>query len=238
MKKHIFYFLALVSIITLSSCAEETPEPTGIDFITMDEDSKSYLLNEGATLNTQFTIYTANKVSTDLTVNLDITTTLAADNYTVPASVTIPANSNEVTFDVSVTENGLDKVNGETMSIALNSPDNYFNGTDVLDLKFDVFCESSIDGSYIYSDGNGKPATIVADSGVNKFVLSGDNRYNSNYYIELNDQCGSLSIVGGQLDVWGYSMSGSGEVLPNGNIVLTITAEGLYENRTMTLVKQ
>ena len=240
MKKHIFYFLALVSFITLSSCETETPEPTGIDFITINEDSKSFLLNEGATLSTEFEVYTASNVSTDLVVNLEVTTTLDASNYTVPATITIPANSNKAVFGVSVTENGLDKINGETMSINLSTPDAYFSGVSELALKFDVFCESAIPtGVFSYADGNRKLVAISNEgTNVNEFIISGDNGFTTNYWFMIKDQCGSLSVIDARLNGFGLDVSGSGEILPNGNIVFTYTVDGYFTDRTMTIVTQ
>ena len=163
MKNKIFYFLTLILITTLTGC-EEAAEPTGIAFITFEEPSKSYILDEGTTLNTEYTIYTASNVSSDTTLDLAVTGSLAAANYTVPATVTIPAGSNQGTFSVSITENNLDKINGETMVIGFTTPNGFYSGETELSIKIDVFCPSQIAGSYVYTDGNGRPVTITAGS--------------------------------------------------------------------------
>ena len=87
------------------------------------------------------------------------------------------ANSNEATVSISITENNLDKINGETLSITIASPDGFYTGEATLKIVVNVFCQSQIEGSYVYSDGNGKAATIVAGSGVNNFIVSGDNAF-------------------------------------------------------------
>lgn len=239
MKKYFYYILTLVLITSFSSCEEATPEPTGIEYITFEESSLSYVIDEGSTFNTEFTIFTASNVGSDTTLDLTVTGSLDAANYSVPSSVTIPANTNEVTFSVSITENNLDKINGETMSINLSTPDGFFTGITDLSIVVNVFCPSQIAGSYLYSDGNGKNATITTGTGVNNFIISGDNAFGTDYAIRINDQCGAITVTGGDIeDNFGLAVSGTGTVMDNGDIVMTYTAEGQFTDRTMTLVKQ
>tara|TARA_R110001592_G_scaffold6645_4_gene35778 strand:+ start:1555 stop:2268 length:714 start_codon:yes stop_codon:yes gene_type:complete len=237
MKNKIFYFLTLILITTLSGC-EESAEPTGIDFITFGTSTETYVLNQGTTLNAEYKIFTATNVSSDITLDLNVTTNIDAANYSVPSSITIPANSNEASFSISINENNFDKINGETMSISFSSPDGFYAGATNLDIKVNVFCPSAIAGNYKYSDGNQKNVTISADAGINNFVVSGDNAFNSNYFININDQCGTISVTGGQLTGFGIAIAGSGTVLANGNIVMTYSADGYFTDRTMTFVKQ
>jgi hypothetical protein len=240
MKKYIFYFLSILSVATFTSCEEDATSSTGINFVTFEADpSKSYVIDEGSTFNTEFKVFTASNVGSDTTLDLTVTTSLDAANYTVPATVTIPANSNEGTISVTIIENNLDKINGETLSIELSSPDGFFGGATELSILVNVFCPSQIAGSYAYSDGNGKAATIIAGSGVNNFILSGDNAFGTNYAIRINDQCGAITVTGGDIeDNFGLAVSGTGTVMANGDIVMTYTAEGQFTDRTMTLVKQ
>lgn len=237
MKNKIFYFLTLILFTAFTAC-EEPAEPTGIAFITFEEASKSYVIDEGSTFTTDYTIYTATKASSDITLDLSVTGSLAAANYTVPTTVTIPAGSNEGTFTVSIVENNLDKINGETMVISFTSPEGFYDGETELAIKVDVFCPSQIAGSYVYSDGNGAPATITAGVGVNNFVISRDNAFGAPYAIEINDQCGAIAVTGGDIVGLGIPISGTGTVMANGNIVLSYTVDGYFANRTMTLVRQ
>ena len=238
MKNKIFYFLTFILLTTLTGC-EENVEPTDIDFITFQEGTKSFTLNEGTTLNTEFKIYTANKVNSDTNLSLTTSGTLDASNFTVPGTVTMAANSNEATVSISITENNLDKINGETLSITIASPDGFYTGEATLKIVVNVFCQSQIEGSYVYSDGNGKAATIVAGAGVNNFIVSGDNAFGSDYAINISDACGIISITGGEIQSgFGLAVWGTGTGMANGDIVLIYTAEGQFTDRTMTLVKQ
>lgn len=235
MKNKIFYFLTFILLTTLTGC-EENAEPTGIAFVTFEETSKSYVLDKGTTLNTDYKVYTATKVSSDTSFNITVTGSVSSSNYSIPATVTIPANSNEGTISISISENGFNTTTGETLTLALSS-NGYYSG-EAMEIVVNVFCPSDIAGSYVYSDGSMLPVTITAGIGVNNFVVSRDNAYTTAYSIDINDQCGSISITGGYLDRLGYTSSGSGTVMANGDIVLTMTADGLYADRTMTLVRQ
>lgn len=175
MKKILYLILTVTTIFAFNSCEENGPEPTGIKYITFEESSKSYVLDQGTTLDATYKIYTSNKVGSDTTLNLSVTGSLDASNYTVPATVTMLANSNEAIVNVQIIENNFDQINGETLSITLDSPSNYFTGSTTLDIKVDVFCPSQIEGAYVYGDGNGKPVTVTVDSGINNFVVSGGN---------------------------------------------------------------
>lgn len=239
MKTYIYYILIFISIVSITSCEEIKPEPTGIEFITFEERSLDYLLDESSTFNTELKIYTASNVSSDLTLNLNVTTSLDASNYTLPATVIIPANSNEGNIDLTIVENNLDKINGETMTIDFESPDGYFKGSTEINIKINVFCPSSIAGSYKYSDGANKDITISNGTGVNNFIVNGDNYFGTNYPFYINDQCGAITVTGGFLsDNFGIPVSGSGNVQDNGDIVISYTVDGYFDNRTMTLVKQ
>jgi hypothetical protein len=238
MKNKIFYFLTFILLTTLSGC-EESAEPTGIDFITFGTSSETYIINKGATLNAEYKIFTATNVSSDLTLNLNVTTNIDASNYSVPSSITIPANSNEVSFSISINENNFDQIKGETMSISFSSPDGFYSGATDLDIQLNVFCPSAIAGSYKYSNGNGKAVTITAGTGINNFIVSGDNAFATNYSFNINDQCGVILVTGGYLaDNFGIPVSGSGVVMSNGDLEITYTADGYFADRTMKLVKQ
>lgn len=235
MKNKIFYFLTLILLTTLTGC-EENAEPTGIDFVTFETQDESYVLDLGSTLNAEYKVYTATKVGSDTSFNVTVGGSIGSSSYNVPATVTIPANSNEGTLSISISENNFDTTNGETLTLALSS-DGYFLG-ETLTIVVNVFCPSQIAGNYAYSDGNMKAATITAGSGINNFVVSGDNQFGSNYSFNINDQCGSISVTGGFLpDNFGIAVSGSGTVMANGNVVIDYTVDG-YFSATMTLVPQ
>lgn len=236
MKNKILYLLTFALIITFIGC-DEPAEPTGIEFITFQESSKSFVLDQGSTLETEFKIYTATNVSSDTTLDITVTGSLDASNYTVPATVTMLANTNEATVSVKIIENNLDPINGETLSISVGGPDGFYTGVTTLDIIVNVFCPSQIAGTYIYN--NGKPATISAGSGINNFIVSGDNYFGTDYPFYINDQCGSISVTGSFVnDNFGIPASGSGTVMENGDVVITYTVDGYFADRIMTLIKQ
>jgi hypothetical protein len=166
MKNKIFYFLTLILLTTLTGC-EENIKPTDIEFVTFSESSKTLNINLGTTLSTEFKIYTANKVASATNLAITVTSTIDASNYTIPASVTIAANSNEATISVSITENNLDQINGETLSLAIEGPNGFFIG-ESLDLKINVFCPFDISdfyGTYDVLEDDTYTYEVVASQG-------------------------------------------------------------------------
>lgn len=178
MKNKIFYFLTLILLTTLTSC-EENVEPTDIEFVTFSETSKTLNINLGTTLDTEFKIYTANKVASATNVNITVTGSIAAANYSIPGSVTIPANSNEATIIISITENNLDQLNGETLSLAIEGPNGFLIG-ESLDLKINVFCPFDISdfyGTYDVLEDDTYSYEVVASQGPVAGTLSLSNLY-------------------------------------------------------------
>lgn len=236
MKKIIYLTILTLSFITFSSCNDNSIEPTDINYITLDEYSKSIIVPEGTNVDTELKIFTSKKMSSDTSISLTVTTSMNSENYTVPVSVTIPKGDNKAVIPINFTDNSLNRM-GETITISFDGPEGYFEGHSKVDLNISVLCPSDLAGSWTYSDGNLKTVTIT-DEGSGKYTISGDNAFSSNYYFDITDACSNITITGGQLHEWGYTSSGSGIVSADkSTITLTYTADGLFTNRTMTLVK-
>jgi len=95
-------------------------------------------------------------------------------------------------------------------------------------------CVSDIAGAYTYA--NGKPATVTEIS-PNNYELSGDNYFGANYAININDACDMITVTGGFLpDAYGIGVSGAGMVKSDGNLEITYTVDGYFEERPMVLI--
>lgn len=106
MKKYYKYF-AIVTAVLLYNC-EATESTTLEDFVGFEIGPLSQAVPENTTSTKEVNIYASEASSTDRTYSLEVdvdpkVTTLKA-KYTVPATVTIPANSKVGTFSVSVTD--------------------------------------------------------------------------------------------------------------------------------------
>jgi len=237
MKKYKLLLILPLLFIAYNSCDDSSLDTTNINYITLDDYSKSIVVPENTSVDTELKIFTSSKMSSDTTIDLNITTSMASDNYSIPASVTIPANSNEATISISLTDNSLNR-NGETMSISFNALEGYFKGYTEAELNISVLCPSDLAGSWIYTNGNGKTVSI-SETGDGTYTISGDNAFGSDYPFDISDACGNISITGGYLeDEFGIPVSGSGSVSEDKNtITLIYTVDGYFSDRTMILSK-
>ncbi|WP_212745826.1 hypothetical protein [Winogradskyella algicola] len=104
MKKLSIYTLLTLFIATFYNC-EEQELASEFNYVTFESGPTKFDVVKDATSDRDISVYSANKTGSDRTfmIQVDQSSTLLA-NYTVPSSVTIPANSNEGTFSISVTD--------------------------------------------------------------------------------------------------------------------------------------
>lgn len=130
----------------------------------------------GGTTTKEVTVYTGNIVSSDRTIDITVgeSSTLDAAAYSVPATVTIPANSNEGTFTVEVSDVDI-AATGETLvlnlvpseglsvgsSLSMNVRTVCPNGTTEVGVSF-LFDDWASEISWEITDGDGN---VVAEGG-------------------------------------------------------------------------
>jgi len=98
-------YLIVVSLLFNFSCEEENGVGDSSDYVTFESDVIGFQVASNSTDQRDVMIYTGNKTSSDRSFNVLVNenSTLAA-SYSVPSSVTIPANSNVGVLPVSVTD--------------------------------------------------------------------------------------------------------------------------------------
>lgn len=103
MKKYFKYF-AIFTAVLLFNC-ESDDGTTLTNYVGFETDPLSLKVTKDATSTIDISVYASEKVAAERSYSLqvDATSSLKA-NYVVPATVTIPANSNVGTFTVSVTD--------------------------------------------------------------------------------------------------------------------------------------
>lgn len=108
MKKFTYIIFALLTIITLNSC-EDKVEALDTNYVTFGDDSYSTGVDVGGSTSVVIPVYTANITGTDRTfqVSADASSNAAAGSYTLPASVTIPANTNSANLTVALSDTNL-----------------------------------------------------------------------------------------------------------------------------------
>lgn len=141
MKKINLFFL-FVSLVAMVSCEknEDVIAITNIDYVSFQSDFNVGVDPTG-TAAQEVKIYTSQVKNADRTFSISVNadgTSASAATYSVPASVTVPANSNEGTFIVNVDGASIDP-NGDTLTLEFMDVDGLFIG-DPITLSLEQVC--------------------------------------------------------------------------------------------------
>lgn len=105
MKKYYKYF-AILTAALLFNCEKEDTSSSLKDYVGFEKGPIAMTVVKNGTSTKDVVVYSSDISSTDRTYNLvvDAQATKLKSAYVVPATVTIPANTNKGTFTVSVTD--------------------------------------------------------------------------------------------------------------------------------------
>ena len=115
-------FLALFVSVFLLNC-EDTFVPD-TDYITFESTSVEFGVDPEGTGTQDFKIFATEVSSSERTFGIAVVADgTDATNYTVPTSVTMPANSNVGTFTVTASGPDIDPANGNKIEVEITNPD-------------------------------------------------------------------------------------------------------------------
>ena len=119
MKNILKLFIALITIGSFVACNFDD-DFTSPNYVSFESGSAAVGVDIGATVTYDVAVYTGNVTGSDRTFDVMVSeaSTLDAEAYSVPATVTIPANSNEGVLSVDVSDMDLGP-NGETLILEL-----------------------------------------------------------------------------------------------------------------------
>lgn len=117
--KKILNYIILGVFVTFAFSCEEDIDAGGVNYITFEKTPYSFKVDKDATTTQDLKVYAGNKTGSDRTFSVEVSaaSTLVA-NYSVPSTVTIPANSNVGLLSVSVTDD--DDLGFENQTLILN----------------------------------------------------------------------------------------------------------------------
>ncbi len=172
MKKSIL-LLAMFSISLFAGCDYDV-ELEPLNYVTFDSNELDLSVHEDTSESFDVTVYTSNTTGTDrtFTVNVDESSTLDPGAYTLPASVTVPANSNEVTFTVEVTGSGIDDF-GDSLVLSLGKEQGAYTGKSFA-IDITKLCDFELTGDYTNASGWFEaeyPVEVEAGSSANEYVV-------------------------------------------------------------------
>jgi len=127
-------FVVLLSLGLVTSCDhdDEIAQPDYVSLQFSPTAGENIGVEVGGTTNYDVKVYSAKVASQDQTYNVVVlpTSTLAASGYSVPATVTIPAGSNEGTLSISVSDIGLG-VAGKSLFLGIEADPSFSTGAPV-----------------------------------------------------------------------------------------------------------
>jgi hypothetical protein len=231
-----FFVLFLSLSFLFQGCAEDdSSSSTSFNYVTFETKSKDITVNPGATLTTNIKVFTTQVSGSERTfgITLDPTSTMSAQYMTIPATVTVPANSNVGIVAVGVTGVGLSLSTPKTIKLKLDSQDGLYTGSNVtvnvrencplntvvLSLILDRY------GSEISWDIKDASNAIVASGGpytdgtTNALQAARNFTFclaNGTYTFNIRDIYGDGMVTSATV-VGSYTISKNGVVIVNGN---------------------
>lgn len=172
MKKSILY-LTMISLLFIVGCnGDDELEP--LNYVTLDSTEMDLSVHEDTSESFDVTVYTGNTTGSDrtFTVNVDESSTLDPGAYTLPGSVTVPANSNEVTFTVEVTGSGIDDY-GDILILSLGKEQGAYTGHPYV-INITKLCDFEITGDYSNASGWFEAeydVEVQAGSSANEYIV-------------------------------------------------------------------
>lgn len=227
------------------------------NYVTFDRNVVNYAVTQNGTGSFEVTVYTANVTNADRTfsINVDPATTLASTAYNLPGSVTIPANTNEATFSVDLSDNGINN-SGDSLIFSIGTSEGLYVGPP---LKANITrnCQSDLNMEFEWTATSDQFEGELSGSDSFVRVTDTDNRYRTasgvfdfGYYcvaygdcgpddgargtLALVDTCGMLSYEGA--DQFGDSWTISNVLVDGADLTFTWSSD-YGETSTVTLTR-
>jgi len=235
MKKIKLIAYLFIAICTLNSCTDEV-DPQGTNYVTFESDSYSFGVTIDGEDTKTITVYAASMSASARTLEIVVVsdeTTADAASYTVPASFTIPANSNVAEIPVTISDLNIGD-DGKTLTLGLVSKEGFYIGGNIA-LKISRLCADGTKSLKILIDNtDGYPDEIKVDlinsAGVTIFSVAGG-ELTGDYEFKECTPTGdyTLNIV----DTYGDGGTAY-TVSSDGNILGTIAADSYTTDASLT----
>lgn len=163
--------LLLVSVFAFNSCDEEFGGTQDLNYVTFEAPTVNISVETGGSTEKSVKVYTTQVTGADRTFNIkvDSKTTADASSYVLPASVTIPANSN--VGEVKVKVNGVKIGAGKKLVIDIEAADGLFKGP-VTTINIAQICDSPVTIDFTF-DGYASECSWEIHDGAGELVASG-----------------------------------------------------------------
>lgn len=128
------YFALFLSLSFLfQGCSEDSPSESSLNFVTFEAKTKNIAVSDGATSPFEVKVFTTQVSGSDRTFGVTVGAASSMDPayFVIPATVTVPANSNVGILTVNVTGVGLDLSAAKTIVLNLVEQADIFSGKSI-----------------------------------------------------------------------------------------------------------
>lgn len=133
MKKTLFFLFSFaVTFGLFNNCSKDTEFTKNLNYIAFESTSLSLGVDIGGSTTHTVTVYTSNTASSDRTFKImakAASSTAVAGAYTLPETVTVPANSNKGSFELELHDVSIG--DGKKLVLTFDGDDGLFTGNDV-----------------------------------------------------------------------------------------------------------
>jgi len=217
--KKIFYFLVVsFSLVLFNSCEKDADN---LKYVSFESGTYKFGVNLDGSSTRAIKVYSTKIMDSDRTFNIRVNTTATtADpaSYVVPTTVTIPADSNVGTFNVTISD--LNIGDGKDLVIEFDGDEEYYNGNSIT-LKVSQLCPLNEVFVYFLFDGYPEETSWELQDSLGNTVASGggDGAYDGLAELEI-----PLCLEDGTYTLTVYDVYGDG--MYDGSIVGSIKLYG------------
>ncbi len=238
MKKLTLLLLITVSFFVFNSCEDDNE--ININFATFESTTYDFSVNLDGSSTNDIIVYSTKVTSSPRTYNISVVadlTTADPASYDVPATVTIPANSNEGILSVTVADINID--DGKVLVLKLENEPGLYTGENIT-LKLTQLCPLNEAILVINFDGYGSECTWEMLDNADNIIASGgpysDGDVQTVQKFCLADGSYTFTIYDVYGDGLSYPNLGNASITSNGNEVVYIEGDfGFDETVTFNL---
>lgn len=227
MKKFTFLLLLSLSFFAFNGCDDDDEIINYVSFETQSFDFGVEL--DGSSTN-EFKIYATNKTGSERTYSINVVADMSSadpNSYTVPATVTIPANSNVGMFSVKIDDLNISE-DGETLVLEFSGEEGLFTGEKMTFIIKQVCPFNEIDVKITF-DGYASECTWeLYDSAGDLVTAEGpwaDGDASASSKICLQDGSYTFVIYDAYGDGLSYPENGNATITYKGNVLVFIEGD-------------
>lgn len=227
MKKILYLFAMMLGMVVFTNCEENeiTPRVLEIDYVGLESGFQIGVDPNGSTTQ-EIRIATSKTMSVERTFNIAVDsdlTTADASAYSVPSSVTVPANSNIGIFNIEVNGPNVNASGDDILTIGFTSTEDNLFISKPITLNLKQVCQyNEVTATFTFDDYPEEAYWQLYNNTTDTF-LEGDGYSGSDCYVDLTSSTKVFCLQNGEYRfVVGdcYGDGGTGFELSFGDSVL------------------